>query len=260
VARTDAVLDGIGALGRVRSREVKARDVGKEYHDATILLESLRATLRRYQEILAKANDVKDMLQIEGELNRIRQQIEQVEGNLRWMQDRTARATIHVDLQPIPSTVVEVPPQVEPNAKFYPGLRATHMVDLRGERGNDSLAGGGLSLQFSRGFSCDVDFMDKLGDGRGNVDAFLVTLGGDIYSDLLGGGHRRTFNPYLGLRIGYGRVQGSDDVVLGGVIGLEIVKTKRFILDAQFRGLGMFGKNESPHVGLQSSIGANVAF
>ena len=85
--------------------------------------------------------------------------------------------------------------------------------------------------------------------------------GGDIYSDRLGGGRRRTFNPYVGLRAGYGRIASKDELVLGGVVGVELFKTKAFLLDAQFRGIGMFlGKEESPHVGLQSSLGANVAF
>jgi hypothetical protein len=82
---SEAFLEEIGGVGAVRSRQVTARDIGKEYHDAQIYLRNLEVALKRYEEILAKAKDVKEILEIEREMTRIRAQIDHVKGDLRWM-------------------------------------------------------------------------------------------------------------------------------------------------------------------------------
>ena len=85
-------------------------------------------------------------------------------------------------------------------------------------------------------------------------------MGGDIYSDYFGAGRRRWLNPYLGARVGYARILGLNDVATTGVVGLEIYKTKTFLVDMQFRLHGFFGNKQGAHVGLQPSIGFNFAF
>ena len=151
--KTAQVIEALAALGRVKARDLRAKDVSKEYFDSTILLQNLQATLARYQQILSRANDVKDMLQIEAELARVRQEIERVEGSLRWMKDRVSRSTIHVHVQePRVEIAKPAPIEPEPSAKFHPGARAVYLVDVRGHGGAEGLAGGAMSVQFSRSF------------------------------------------------------------------------------------------------------------
>ncbi len=257
-ARVDAFLEGVNGVGRIKARQVTARDVGKEFHDSTLLLESLQKTMHRYEEILEKAKDVKEILQIEQELARIRTQIDQVKGNLTWLKDRTSRSTVYLRIVPTrPDDILD-----EPTAKLFPGLRATYMVDARGEGVRDKYVGFGLSIQFARSFTIDLDGMRKTGDGGpfDGLQAFLATAGGDFYSDYLGGGRRRWLNPYLGMRLGYGRIASKNNFITAAVVGLEIYKTKTFLVDAQFRLHGFFGDPDGSHVGLQPSLGFNLAF
>ena len=256
--RIEQFLDGIVGVGRVRGRDVKARDVGKEYHDSLLLLENLETTMARYQDILQKAKDVKEILAIENELARLRTQIDQVKGNITWLKDRTARSTVYLRLVPTrPDFDLDAP---EP--KFFPGLRTSYLLDARGEGQKDKYVGFGLSLQFARAFTIDIDGMRKVGDGGAfeGLQAFIVTMGGDIYSDYFGGGRRRWFNPYLGARAGYARILALNDFAATGVVGLEIFKSKTFLVDLQFRLHGFFGNKQGAHVGLQPSAGFNFAF
>ncbi len=255
---SEAFLNALDGLGALRSRQITARDIGKQYHDAQIYLRNLELTLKRYEEILAKAQDVKAILEIEREMTRIRAEIDKVKGDLRWMKDRAARATIYVTLYTSrPDTGVTF----SPKAKFYPGLRFVHLADFRGDDGNLGFLGGGISVAVARWFSIDVDGLRRLGGDGSGLDAFLVTMGGEAYSDFLGAGHRSFLNPYVGLRVGYARILAKDEAVAGATLGLEIYKTKFFRLDAQTRVLGLFGnKDVGGHVGVQSAIAVHFAF
>src|SRR6266542_357230 len=80
-----------------------------------------------------------------------------------------------------------------PEAKLYPGVRFTELTDLRGEKGNSSYLGMGLSARFSRHFALHVDALRESGNGAftQGPDVVLLTLGGEMYSDFLGGGSRK---------------------------------------------------------------------
>ena len=96
--RFDSFFDAVTQVGSVRGREIKKRDVELEIHDTDLLLRNLEATMRRYEEILGQAHDVKDVLAIENELNRVRADIDQTKGRLAWLRDRVARATVVIQL------------------------------------------------------------------------------------------------------------------------------------------------------------------
>jgi hypothetical protein len=254
-----AFLGALEEIGRVRQRQVTVRDVGKEYFDAKLQLETLRAALQRYEQILAKAATVAETLQVEAELTRLRAQIEQVEGNLRYMKDRVARATVYVS---IVTHVADISPTEDPTAKLYPGLRFGFGEDLRGSSGTTTFVGGGVSIRGSRAISLDVDFGRLLGANSTNngLDLLLVTIGGEFFSDFLGGGKRRFFEPYLGFRAGYAHRLGQDEAVAGGTLGLALVHTSAVSLDLDLRGLAMFGSSDGAHLMVQPQLGFNVAF
>lgn len=259
---SEKFLDEIGGIGIVRNRQITARDIGKEFHDAQIYLNNLMVTLKRYEEILAKAQDVNSILQIEREMTRIRGEIDRVKGDLRWMKDRAARATIYLTLfTSRPESTVTF----DPKAKVYPGIRAVHFADWRGSAGNYGFLGFGLSIAGGRFFSLDFDGMRRIGSPGEGLDAFLVSIGGEFYSDFLGAGRRQVLNPYIGWRAGYSRIAAGDgpkdEMFLGGTFGLELYKSKFFRFDAQTRLYGLFGnKDVGGHFGLQSGFQAHFAF
>jgi hypothetical protein len=267
VAKLEIFLDGLGKIGAIRAREVKAKDVGKEFHDADLLLHGLEAAMKRYEELLKDAKGVPEVLPIEHELDRLRGEIDRVKGDLEWMKDRTARATVRVRLYPSASAADAV---FAPEATLYPALRAVSIFDLRGESERYGYAGAGLSLQFkhafgiafSRALSIDVDLVrTALTDRPPDSNyAYLGLLGTDFYSDLLGGGRRSFLNPYLGWRTGYAQSAGRGDFALGGILGIDLVKTDAVMLDLHVRALALFGNDLGAHLQVGPILGANAAF
>jgi hypothetical protein len=250
------VLAQLDDLGSVLDQNVTARDIGKEYFDANLRLSSLEATLRRYEEILKAATKVDEILRIEGELARIRAEIEQTKGNLRWLQDRAARATLHLSLREKAPEIVQT---VDPEAKFFPGLRLPALVDF-GRRQNEGYFGAGFSLRFSRAVSLDLDVLKRPGSEERGPDAVLASLGGEIYSDLLGGGERRFLNPYLGWRAGYACFDHDNQALVGATLGLELYNNRWFGLDAEARNYLAFGGPRGGHYLLEPALSAKVAF
>ena len=192
--RFDSFFDAVTQVGAVRGREIKKRDVELEIHDTDLLLRNLEATMRRYEEILGQAHDVKDVLAIENELNRVRADIDQSKGRLAWLRDRVARATVVIRLYS-PNAQ-----KAQEGASFFPGLRATSFVDLREGSRAEWYTGGGISLRFAnlwspgattvRGMVLDFDIARSCcGSHPENSDYGVSGLiGGDYYSSMLGGG------------------------------------------------------------------------
>lgn len=255
---SDAFIDELSTVGAVRSRQVTARDISKEYHDAQIYLHNLEAAMKRYEDILQKANGVPEILQIEQQLTRIRAEIDHVKGDLRFMRDRAARSTIYLTLY---SPRPEVGPTFNPQAKVYPGLRFAHLADFRGDAGNAGYLGAGLSLAFSRAFSIEVEGYRKLTNPSSGLDLFMISLGGELYSDFLGAGKRTWLNPYVGLRIGYAHFLEKDEMTTAATVGVEIYKSKVFRLDANGRVIGFFGnKDVGGHIAVSPGLAMYVAF
>jgi hypothetical protein len=251
-----SVFDQLERLGNVLDQNVTARDIGKEYFDANLRLSSLETTLHRYEEVLTHATKVEEILRIEAELGRIRGEIEQVKGNLRWLSDRAARATLHIALR---ERMPEIVQSDNPEPKFYPGLRLPAVLDF-GKSTTQLYVGGGFALRFSRSVSLDLDLFKRPDSKRRGPDAILASLGGEIYSDLVGGGARRYLNPYLGWRVGYARFDSDNQAMLGATLGLELYKNRGFGLDLEGRNYLAFGGARGAHYLFAPAIAARIAF
>lgn len=251
------LLDALGSLGRVSERQVTVKDVGKEYYDATLRLNNLEILRRRYEDLASRAHSVEDLLRIEEALDRVRERIEVLKGQLRWLQDRTAQATLRVTLVGPDSPEEAV---VHPETKLYPGLRLTYLADFWRATGNAGYLGAGVSLRASRHFSVDIDGLKDTSSGGRGLDYLLLTLGGELYSDYLGAGQRPWINPYIGFRGGYARCLGRNEVALGGSLGLELYKSQAVVVDLESRVYGVFGTNQGAHLAVQPGAGVYVAF
>jgi hypothetical protein len=252
------MLAALERLGQVRNRQVSARDIGKQYLDAELQLQNLTVTMNRYEQLLGRAEKIPDVLTIEREITRLRGEIEQVKGNLRWMKDRAARSTIHVNLAS--AHLAATRGHVEPEAKFYPGIRGVFLEDLRGNNVHQGYVGGGISLRANRHFSLDIDGARRTSTGSPTkgLDVLLITMGGETYSEFLGDGARRFFNPYLGWRLGYARFDSHSEFALAATVGLEVVKTRYVSVDLAVRGVGLLGR--SAHFALAPELTLGFAF
>jgi len=263
IARFEVFAGALGDIGQVRGREVKATDVAKAYSDTELLLRNLESAMASYEGLLKKANAVPDILAIERELERLRTRLDRVKGDLAWMKDRVARATVRVRLYPT-ATSEETP--LATTSAFHPGVRFVTLFDLRGESERYGYAGGGLSLQFHGQIGRAIVFELELARSAFTTRppqsnyAYVGLTGIDFYSDLLGGGRRRFFNPYIGARAGYAQTAARGDFALGAVLALEIVKSDSFLLDLHLRALALVGNDSGPHVAIGPSLGANVVF
>jgi hypothetical protein len=255
-AATQSVFDQLEQLGHLLEQNVTARDIGKEYFDANLRLSSLEVTLHRYEDVLTHATKVEEILHIEQELGRLRGEIEQVKGNLRWLSDRAARATVHVALR---EHAPEIAHSAEPEAKFFPTLRLPVLVDF-GRETTETYVGGGFALRFSHAISLDLDLLERPDSDRRGVDALLATVGGQVYSDLLGGGERRYLNPYFGWRAGYARFDTDDQAIVGATLGVELYKSRWFGVDVEARNHLAFGGARGGHYVLTPALSARIAF
>jgi hypothetical protein len=257
-SKTEELLGACERLGQVRARQVQARDIGQDYHDAELLLTNLEQAMQRYEDILKGATQVSDVLAVEKELSRLRAQIDKVKGSLLWMRDRVARSTVHVYLASARDQESEG--VVIPHAKIYPGVRLAYLEDLRGNGDHQDYLGFGLSLRFAREFGLDVDGFrrNQSGSRDKGLDVFVATMGGEVFSDFLGRGRRRTLNPYLGWRLGYARFESQNEFAFAGVVGVELVKARTFSLDLSGRLFGLLGK--SGHMAIEPALSANIAF
>jgi uncharacterized coiled-coil protein SlyX len=97
VARFDSFLDEVAKLGVAEDRRQTAQDVTEEYVD----LEAQIANKKRLEErIVALLKDatgkIKDVLEVENQLSRVRGEIEQLEGRLRYLTNRTDITTVSI--------------------------------------------------------------------------------------------------------------------------------------------------------------------
>jgi hypothetical protein len=97
-ARFREALGRVEALATVTSRNVQAEDVTEAFHDLEVRLQNLRSVQARLQQFLSRASNVSEALAVERELERVGQQIDEVEGRMRFLANRAAFSTITVTL------------------------------------------------------------------------------------------------------------------------------------------------------------------
>ena len=95
----DSIVEEIVALGKLLNKEITTQEVTEEYVDLT----SRRRNLEREEEqliaLLKRAGKVSDLLQVEQVLGRIRGEIEQIAGRMRFLENRVAYSTLSVNLE-----------------------------------------------------------------------------------------------------------------------------------------------------------------
>jgi hypothetical protein len=103
-ARFDEAVAGLEPIGQLESSRVQADDVGEEYVDVTARMDNSRRLERRLIDLLAaRTGKLKDVLDVEQSLARVREEIERYEGRLRYLRAHTAMSTLTVYVhEPVP--------------------------------------------------------------------------------------------------------------------------------------------------------------
>ncbi|MBW2997676.1 DUF4349 domain-containing protein [Candidatus Woesearchaeota archaeon] len=99
----DAVIAELSLLGDVQSKTSTGQDVTEEHIDLQARIDNAEKHEDRLVEMFDNATDVDEMMQIERELSRVREQIERNEGRLRYLSNRVAMSTVTVRMyEPMP--------------------------------------------------------------------------------------------------------------------------------------------------------------
>jgi hypothetical protein len=97
----DQALAELRALAvRVKSESTESRDVTQEYTDLQARLRNAEATEQQYLALLEKATDVEDILKIYNSLSQVRQEIEQIKGQMQYLERTASMSLINVYLKP----------------------------------------------------------------------------------------------------------------------------------------------------------------
>jgi Domain of unknown function (DUF4349) len=95
----DRFLQKIRGLGELKNQTLGTEDVTKAYFDTESRLKNARVMEQRLIDMLKKkSDDINDLLQVEKELGRVREQIEQMQGELKYWDAQVQFATVTISL------------------------------------------------------------------------------------------------------------------------------------------------------------------
>jgi hypothetical protein len=102
--RFEDAVDGLRPIGKVESVNVTAQDVGEEYVDVQARMANDHRLEARLIELVAqRTGKLSDVLAVEQELARVREEIERYQGRMRYLQTRAAVSTLSLTIHmPIP--------------------------------------------------------------------------------------------------------------------------------------------------------------
>jgi len=90
----EQVSEGVGFFDQ---KQITQKDVTEEFVDINARLKAKRKLENRYLELLQKAKNVKEMLEIERNLSIIREEIEAKEGRLKFLQNKVSLSTFYIE-------------------------------------------------------------------------------------------------------------------------------------------------------------------
>jgi hypothetical protein len=95
----DEALNSVGEFGTVKSKNISTQDVSEQFYDLQGRLATKKIMQERLQKYLTQAKDVKDMLQIEKELNNTISEIESMEGRMKRLSGQIEFSSVNIYLE-----------------------------------------------------------------------------------------------------------------------------------------------------------------
>ena len=95
----DEALNSVGEFGTVKSKNISTQDVSEQFYDLQGRLATKKIMQERLQKYLTQAKDVKDMLQIEKELNNTISEIESMEGRMKRLSGQIEYSSVNIFLE-----------------------------------------------------------------------------------------------------------------------------------------------------------------
>ncbi|WP_299411580.1 DUF4349 domain-containing protein [Acaryochloris sp. IP29b_bin.148] len=107
-AKLEPTLEQLAQLGTVQNRSIEAEDVSNQLVDFQARLKNLRKSEEVVLKIMDRSGSVADVLKVTQELKTIRQEIEQIDAQLKRLQNQVAYSTVNLRLE---AAIATTPPQ-----------------------------------------------------------------------------------------------------------------------------------------------------
>jgi hypothetical protein len=93
----DSLYNGLTNLaGRVEHKYTNVQDVTERYYDLQTRIKNKQALEKRYLDLLTRASELKDMLEIEKQLNEVRTEIENLQGQFNYLSQQVSLSTLQL--------------------------------------------------------------------------------------------------------------------------------------------------------------------
>lgn len=97
VERFDSAINSAGGFGKITNQNVNTDDVTDQYYDLQSRIETKKILVNKYSEYLSRAKDVKELLEIERQINNITSELESMQGQLKRLSSLTNYSTINLN-------------------------------------------------------------------------------------------------------------------------------------------------------------------
>jgi len=108
-ASFEALLARVRSLGKPTSVTTSGQDVTAQYVDLDARIHSLQATRDQFLQLLSKATQIGDILNVEQQLSGLQTQIEQLQGQQRLLNDQSSFGTVAVHLSEASPSLIPAP-------------------------------------------------------------------------------------------------------------------------------------------------------
>ena len=96
--RFDEAMAAVGNFGRVTSRSVNSQDVSDNYYDLQARLQTKYILRDKLSGYLSQAKDIKDLLEIERQLNSVLEEIDSTESRFKRLAGQVDYSTIYINM------------------------------------------------------------------------------------------------------------------------------------------------------------------
>jgi hypothetical protein len=98
VEKFDVIVDALSQLGKVQNEHISGQDVSAQYVDLQARLANEEAQRNAMLALLGKAQTVQDIIAVQNQLGQITGYIEQLKGQIAYIEHNTAYSTVTVNL------------------------------------------------------------------------------------------------------------------------------------------------------------------
>ncbi len=85
-------------VGQLTVKNLRADDVTARYIDLTIKIDNNLAYLKRYNQLLQKAQSIEDMMEIQDKTRTLEQEINSLKGSLKYLNDKASYSSLNLNL------------------------------------------------------------------------------------------------------------------------------------------------------------------